>query len=65
VLSSWIIGKTDRSGPRPCRKPVINMTSQVLTADAVPYFARYWFGAMPWEDQAAYWRARRCRWWAM
>jgi len=37
-------------------KPVINMTSQVLTADATPYFARYWFGQMPWENQELYWR---------
>ena len=56
VLSSWIIGKTDRFRAAAVQKPVINMTSQVLTADAVPYFARNWFGAMPWEDQAAYWR---------
>jgi len=56
VLSSWIIGKTNRFRAAAVQKPVINMTSQVLTADAVPYFARYWFGAMPWEDQAAYWR---------
>lgn len=38
------------------QKPVINMVSQVLTADATPYFARYWFGAMPWEDHEGYWR---------
>jgi dipeptidyl aminopeptidase/acylaminoacyl peptidase len=56
VLSSWIIGKTDRFRAAAVQKPVINMTSQVLTADGVPYFARYWFGAMPWEDQPAYWR---------
>jgi dipeptidyl aminopeptidase/acylaminoacyl peptidase len=56
VLSSWIIGKTNRFRAAAVQKPVINMTSQVLTADAVPYFARYWFGAMPWDDQAAYWR---------
>jgi dipeptidyl aminopeptidase/acylaminoacyl peptidase len=56
VLSSWIIGKTNRFRAAAVQKPVVNMTSQVLTADAVPYFARYWFGAMPWEDQAAYWR---------
>jgi dipeptidyl aminopeptidase/acylaminoacyl peptidase len=56
VLSSWIIGKTNRFRAAAVQKPVINMTSQVLTADAVPFFASYWFGAMPWEDQAAYWR---------
>ncbi len=56
VLSSWIIGKTDRFRAAAVQKPVINMASHALTADAVPYFARYWFGAMPWEDNAAYWR---------
>jgi dipeptidyl aminopeptidase/acylaminoacyl peptidase len=56
VLSSWIIGRTDRFRAAAVQKPVINMVSQVLTADATPYFARYWFGAMPWEDVQAYWR---------
>ncbi|HEY0013776.1 MAG TPA: S9 family peptidase [Allosphingosinicella sp.] len=56
VLSSWIIGRTNRFRAAAVQKPVINMVSQVLTADATPYFARYWFGAMPWEDHAAYWR---------
>jgi dipeptidyl aminopeptidase/acylaminoacyl peptidase len=56
VLSSWIIGRTNRFRAAAVQKPVINMVSQVLTADATPYFARYWFGAMPWEDHEAYWR---------
>jgi len=56
VLSSWIIGKTNRFRAAAVQKPVINMTSQVLTADATPYFARYWFGQMPWENQELYWR---------
>ncbi|HYJ30129.1 MAG TPA: S9 family peptidase [Allosphingosinicella sp.] len=56
VLSSWIIGRTNRFRAAAVQKPVINMVSQVLTADATPYFARYWFGAMPWEDHATYWR---------
>jgi dipeptidyl aminopeptidase/acylaminoacyl peptidase len=56
VLSSWIIGRTNRFRAAAVQKPVINMVSQVLTADATPYFARYWFGAMPWEDHDAYWR---------
>ena len=55
VLTTWIIGKTDRFRAAAAQKPVINMTSQVLTADAVPYFARYWFGKMPWEDPQGYW----------
>ena len=56
VLSSWIIGRTNRFRAAAVQKPVINMVSQVLTADFTPYFARYWFGAMPWEDHEAYWR---------
>ena len=56
VLSSWIIGRTHRFRAAAVQKPVINMVSQVLTADATPYFARYWFGAMPWEDHDSYWR---------
>ncbi|HKK22906.1 MAG TPA: prolyl oligopeptidase family serine peptidase, partial [Pseudohaliea sp.] len=36
-------------------KPVINWASFVLTADMAPYFARYWFPAMPWEDPEHYW----------
>jgi dipeptidyl aminopeptidase/acylaminoacyl peptidase len=56
VLSAWVIGRTNRFRAAAVQKPVINMVSQVLTADAVPYFARYWFGALPWEDHEAYWR---------
>ncbi len=55
VLTSWIVGKTDRFRAAATQKPVINMVSQVLTADGVPYFARYWFGKMPWEDPQGYW----------
>ena len=55
VLTAWMIGKTDRFRAAATQKPVVNMTSQVLTADGVPYFARYWFGKMPWEDPQGYW----------
>ena len=55
VLTAWIVGKTDRFRAAATQKPVINMVSQVLTADGVPYFARYWFGKMPWEDPLGYW----------
>ena len=36
-------------------KPVINWTSFSLTADNAPYFTRYWFPAMPWEEPMHYW----------
>ncbi len=56
VLSAWIIGKTNRFAAAVVAKPVINMTSFVLTADAVNYFSRYWFKGFPWELQEEYWR---------
>ncbi len=55
VLTSWIIGKTNRFKAAATQKPVVNMTSQVLVADNPTYFSRYWFGKFPWEDPQAYW----------
>jgi dipeptidyl aminopeptidase/acylaminoacyl peptidase len=55
VLSSWIIGRTNRFRAAAVQKPVINWVSQVLTADGVAAYARYWVGAMPWDDLNAYW----------
>ncbi len=55
VLTAWIVGKTDRFRAAVVAKPVINWASFVLTADMAPYFARYWFPAMPWEDPEGYW----------
>lgn len=55
VLSSWIIGRTNRFRAAAVQKPVINWTSFALTADGVAAYARYWMGGMPWEDQAGYW----------
>ncbi|MDH5433760.1 MAG: S9 family peptidase [Gammaproteobacteria bacterium] len=56
VLTSWIVGKTDRFAAAVVAKPVINWTSFVLTADMYPYFTRYWFEKMPWEDVEGYWK---------
>lgn len=55
VLSAWIVGKTDRFRAAVVAKPVINWASFVLIADNAPYFSRYWFPAMPWEDPEGYW----------
>ncbi len=54
-LTAWIVGKTDRFKAAASQKPVINWTSEVLTTDGYNNMAAYWFGKMPWEDQAAYW----------
>jgi acylaminoacyl-peptidase len=56
VLTAWIIGKTNRFKAAVVAKPVINWTSFVLHADSPAYFAKYWFGALPWEDIENYWR---------
>jgi dipeptidyl aminopeptidase/acylaminoacyl peptidase len=56
VLTSWIIGKTDRFKAAATQKPVINWSSQVLTTDGAVGMARNWFGKMPWEDPEQYWR---------
>ena len=54
TLTSWIIGHTDRFRAAVVAKPVINWFSFVLTADAYPFFAKYWFAKMPWEDIDTY-----------
>jgi acylaminoacyl-peptidase len=54
VLTSWIIGKTDRFRAAVVAKPVINWYSFVLTADMPAFFYRYWFSAPPWEDPQQY-----------
>jgi acylaminoacyl-peptidase len=56
VLTSWIVGHTDRFRAAVVVKPVINWTSFVLTADQTNYFYRYWFEAPPWEAQTSYWK---------
>jgi len=56
LLTAWIVGKTNRFRAAVSQKPVINWVSEVLTTDGYSSMARYWFGAMPWEDPQAYWR---------
>lgn len=56
VLSSWIIGKTDRFKAAVVAKPVINWTSFTLYSDMSLSSAKYWFGSMPWDDQEQYWK---------
>ncbi len=56
VLTAWIVGNTDRFRAAAVQKPVINWTSFALTADAYPFFYKYWFAKPPWEDNEAYWK---------
>lgn len=54
VLTAWAIGKTDRFAAAVVAKPVINWYSFVLTADAYPFFSKYWFTDLPWNDPDQY-----------
>lgn len=55
VLTSWIVGQTDRFRAAATQKPVINWTTQALTADGTGYFGRYWLGSRPWENPQTFW----------
>ncbi len=54
VLTSWIVGKTDRFRAAVVAKPVINWYSFVLTSDATGFFYKYWFPGFPWEHVEQY-----------
>ena len=53
VLTSWIIGNTDRFAAAVVAKPVINWYSWALTAD-ISGVVNYWFPGMPWEHEEHY-----------
>ena len=54
VLTSWIVGKTDKFTAAVVAKPVINWYSFVLYADNIGYFYKYWFKDFPWNDPESY-----------
>ena len=56
VLTAWTVGKTGRFKAAAVQKPVIDWASFALTADQPEFFAKYWFGKMPWEDPDGYWK---------
>ncbi len=56
VLTSWIIGKTDRFAAAVVAKPVINWASFALTADFYTFFHQYWFDDYPWNAPEEYMR---------
>lgn len=56
VLTSWIVGKTDRFKAAATQKPVINWISESLTMDGTTFTSRYWFDKKPWEEPMEYWR---------
>lgn len=59
VLTSWIVGKTDRFRAAATQKPVINWVSQTLVSDIPQVVAGYWFADKPWDSEKSameYWR---------
>jgi acylaminoacyl-peptidase len=54
VLTSWIVGHTDRFRAAVAAKPVVNWYSWALTADIYPFGVKYWFPGMPWEHEDHY-----------
>ena len=56
VLTTWIVGNTNRFKAAVAQKPVINWMTQALTADGPAFFAPYWIGAKPWENPEAFWK---------
>jgi acylaminoacyl-peptidase len=54
VLTSWIVGKTDRFRAAVTAKPVINWYSWTLTADIPMTGVKYWFPGFPWDHTEQY-----------
>lgn len=54
VLTSWIVGKTNRFRAAVVAKPVINWYSFVLYADGPAFFYKYWFPGKPWDHLEHY-----------
>jgi acylaminoacyl-peptidase len=54
VLTCWIVGKTKRFRAAVSTYPVINWYSFVLTSDGSPFFTRYWFPGLPWDQPEQY-----------
>ncbi|MFC2165796.1 prolyl oligopeptidase family serine peptidase [Acidobacteriota bacterium] len=54
VLSSWIVGHTDRFSAAVVAKPIVNWYSWALTADMYTFFFKYWMPGPPWEYPEEY-----------
>ncbi len=54
VLSSWIVGHTDRFRAAVVQKPVINWYSWALYVDGYITMPKYWFPGYPWDNLEHY-----------
>jgi len=55
VLSTWMVGKTDRFAAAAAVKPFVNWLSFALTTDFYPEVARYWLPGQAWEHAEHCW----------
>jgi acylaminoacyl-peptidase len=58
VLTSWLIGRTQRFAAAAMLYPITDWTSMALTVDRPDYYPYYWLPAPPWEAGMLehYWR---------
>jgi acylaminoacyl-peptidase len=54
VLTSWMIGRTNRFRAAVTVYPVINWYSFVLTSDIGNWTSKYWFPGLPWDNVEHY-----------
>ena len=54
VLTSWVIGRSDRFRAAVTVYPVINWYSWALSADIPAFGVRYWFPGFPWDHPEHY-----------
>ncbi len=54
LLTTWIVGRTDRFKAASAHRSVTNWLSFVGTADYNGYFVDHWFDQLPWTDPTSY-----------
>jgi dipeptidyl aminopeptidase/acylaminoacyl peptidase len=54
VLTTWLIGRTDRFAAAVSQYGYVNAVSQALSSD-IPFITRSWFPGPPWEYPREYW----------
>jgi acylaminoacyl-peptidase len=55
VLTAWLTARTTRFRAAAVLYPVVDWTSEVLTADNGSHFQGHWLRGAPWENATHYW----------
>ncbi len=55
LLTAWLTARTNRFRAAAVLYPVIDWTSEVLTADNGSHFQGHWLRGAPWENPTHYW----------